>query len=95
VSNQMGDDFVELRCCGDSVGYVNAHLFTPAANERFCAIQQKIGNAWTDDAEAKVLIADPASYGPPADGTPVMFACGKCGARFAWAGGRPVQISAT
>lgn len=95
MSNQMGDGFIEIQCCGDSVGFVNARLFTPEANDRFCAIQQALGNAWTEDAEAKALIADPASYVPPADGTPVMFACGTCGATFAWAGGRPVQISST
>ena len=33
--------------------------------------------------------------GANADGTPILFPCGKCGAKFAWAGGRPVQISST
>jgi hypothetical protein len=95
VKDVMGDGFVELRCCGESAGFVNARPFTPQANERFCALQQKLGNAWPEDAAAKKLMADPASYGPPADGTPILFPCGKCGAKFAWAGGRPVQISST
>ena len=95
VKDVMGDGFVELRCCGQSAGYVNARLFTPQANERLCALQQKLSNAWPEDAEGKALIADPASYGPPADGTPILFPCRTCGAKFAWAGGRPVQISAT
>lgn len=95
VRDIMGDGFVELRCCGQSAGFVNARLFTLEANERFCAIQQRLGNEWTDDSEAKALLTDPASYGPPTDGTPILFSCGKCGAQFAWAGGRPVQISST
>jgi hypothetical protein len=94
MSNLTGEGFVEIRCCGDSVGYVNARTFTSAANERFCAIQQEKGNAWQEDAEAKELIADPTSYESPADGSPIAFWCEKCGAKFAWAGGRPVQISA-
>lgn len=95
MSNLMGDGFVELRCCGESVGFVNASPFTPEANARFCAIQQRLGNAWTEDAEAKALIADPASHGPPADGTPILFSCDKCGAKFAWAGGLPVRVSSS
>jgi len=87
--------FVELRCCGAHAGFVNARPFTPEASERFTAIQQKLGNAWQEDAEAKWLIADPASYGPPSDGTPILFPCATCGAKFAWAGGRPVPISST
>lgn len=91
----MGDGFVDVRCCGDIIGHVNARLFTPEASERFAAIQQQIGNTWTKDAEANALIADPASYTAPADGTPILFACGVCGAKFAWAGGRPVQITSS
>lgn len=95
VKDAMGDGFVELQCCGESIGYVNARPFTPEANARFCELQQRLGNAWPEGDEGKALIADPASYGPPADGTPILFSCGKCGAHFAWAGGRPVQISST
>ena len=95
VRDIMGDGFVELRCCGQSAGFVNARLFTPEANERFCTLQQRLGNAWVEDSEGKALVADPASYGPPADGTPILFPCGTCGAKFAWAGGRPVQVSST
>ena len=95
VRDIMGDGFVELRCCGKSAGYVNARPFTPEASERFSAIYQKLGNAWTEDAEAQALLADPTSYRSPADGTPIQFTCGTCGATFAWIGGRPVQISPT
>lgn len=95
VRDIMGDGFVELRCCGQSIGFVNARLFTPEANARFCALQQTLGNDWINDPEGKALMEDPGSYGPPADGTPILFPCGTCGATFAWAGGRPVQISLT
>ena len=95
VSNLLEEGFVELRCCGESVGFVNARLFTPEASARFSAIQQRLGNAWVDDAATKELLKDPASYGPPSDGTPILFPCSTCGAKFAWAGGRPVQISST
>lgn len=95
VKDALGDGFIELRCCGQSAGFINARPFTPATNERFCAIQQKLGNAWTEDAEAKALVADPESHGPPPDGTPIMFPCNTCGAKFVWAGGRPVKISST
>lgn len=97
VRKQMGleDGFVEIRCCGESAGFVNTRPFTPEASERFCAIQQRLGNAWVDDAEAKALIADPAAHGPPPDGTPVAFRCGHCGAHFKWAGGAPVRIAAS
>lgn len=95
VKDAMGDGFVELRCCEKSIGYVNARPFTPETSKRFVAIQQRLGNAWVDDDEAKKLMTDPASYGPPSDGTPILFPCSTCGAAFAWAGGRPVQISST
>lgn len=95
VRDIMGDGFVELRCCGQSAGFVNARLFTPEANDRFCAIQQRLGNAWAEDPEGKAIVADPASYGPPADGTPILFPCGTCGAKFSWIGGQPVKISST
>ena len=87
----MIDGFVELKCRGASVGFVNPRLFTTAASERFTAIQQKLGNAWVEDPEAKALINDPASYGPPPDGTPILFSCGRCGANFTWIGGVPVR----
>ena len=95
VKDAMGDGFVELRCCEKSLGYVNSRPFAPEASKRFAAIQQKLGNAWVDDDEAKELLKDPASYGPPSDGTPILFPCSTCGTKFAWAGGRPVQISST
>lgn len=95
MSELLGDGFVELRCCGDSIGFVNARSFTAQASARFCALQQKLGNAWPANAETKVLIDDPASYGPPPDGTPILFSCGSCGARFTWIGGVPVQAAAT
>jgi hypothetical protein len=95
VKDAMGEGFIELRCCGASAGFVNARSFTPEASARFVDIQQRLGNAWTEDAAGKALIADPASYGPPADGTPILFPCGTCGAKFSWAGGRPVKISST
>lgn len=91
----MGDSFIEIVCCEQSVGYVNGQLFTPEANQRFCAIQARLGNAWTEDVEAKALIADPASYAPPADGTPIAFGCTKCGAKFIWVSGRPMRMSPT
>ena len=91
----MIDGFVELKCCGASVGFVNPRLFTAAASKRFAAIQQKLGNTWTEDPEAKALVADPASYGPPPDGTPILFSCGRCGAHFTWIGGVPVRASSS
>jgi hypothetical protein len=95
VRDIMGDGFIELRCCEQSLGFVNARLFTAEANERFCALQERLGNAWGADPEGKALMEDPASYGPPADGTPVLFPCGMCGATFTWIGGRPVRVSST
>jgi hypothetical protein len=91
----MGDGFVELKCCGESVGFVNARPFTAAASLRFAAIQQTLGNAWTEDAEAKAIVADPASYGPPPDGTPILFSCERCGAHFTWIGGVPMQAGSS
>lgn len=95
VRDIMGEGFVELRCCDRSVGFVNARLFTPEANERFTALQQRLGNAWVNDPDGMALVEDPASYGPPADGTPILFPCGICGATFTWAGGRPARVSST
>lgn len=95
IRDIMSDGFVELRCCGQSAGFVNARLFTLEANERFSALQQRLGNAWVDDPEGKALVADPASYGPPSDGTPILFPCSKCGATFTWAGGRPIRVSSS
>ncbi len=91
----MTDGFVELKCCGESVGFVNARPFTTAASARFAALQQKLGDTWAEDPEARALVADPASYGPPPDGTPILFSCGRCGAHFTWIRGVPVQAGAT
>lgn len=90
--NNLQNGFVELKCCGDSVGFVNARPFTAQASARFTALQQKLGNAWPEDDETKALIADPTSYGPPPDGTPILFSCGRCGAHFTWISGVPVQV---
>jgi hypothetical protein len=59
IRNIMGDGFIELRCCGQIAGFVNARLFTPETNERFCAIQQSLGKAWEEDAEVRTLLSDP------------------------------------
>jgi len=95
VNCLTADGFIEIRCCGTSVGYVNARPFTPEASTRFCEIQQRLGDAWSKDAEAQAIVADSASYGPPPDGTPILFSCDKCGAKFTWVGGLPVQAAAT
>lgn len=92
MSNLFGNGFVEIRCCDGSVGYVNARPFTQDASNRFAAIQQRLGAAWAQDAEAQAIVADPDSYGPPPDGTPILFSCTKCGAHFAWAGGLPKRV---
>lgn len=89
------DGFIAVQCCGQIVGHVNARPFTREATERFCEIQQALGAAWPDDPEANALIADPASYETPADGTPISFGCDRCGAKFAWAGGIPARISSS
>ena len=65
MNDLKGEEFIELRCCGKSLGYVNARPFTP-------------------EADARVA---------PADGTPIRYPCERCGAKFAWTGGQPVQIS--
>ena len=87
--------FVEVRCCGDLIGITNAHPLTPDAVRTFCALQQRVGNAWVDDAEAKALFADPASYTTPADGEPIAFGCTTCGAKFAWAAGSPTKVASS
>ena len=86
--------FIEVLCCGTCVGITNARPLTPVALRKFCAIQQRVGNAWVDAVEATELLADPASYTEPADGTPIAFACGTCGSRFVWAAGRPAKVRA-
>jgi hypothetical protein len=88
------DAFVEVCCCGTRVGVTNARPLAPVALRKFCTIQQRVGNAWVNAVEATELLADPASYTTPADGTPIAFGCGTCGAKFVWAAGRPAKVRA-
>jgi len=83
------DEFRPIRCCGVLVGVVNTRPFTPEASARFCEIQSRVGNGWPDDPDAKRLIADPASYAPPPDGTACPFGCLTCGATFVFVDGEP------
>jgi hypothetical protein len=85
------DEFRQVRCCGILAGVVNTRPFTPAAINRFCEIQNRIGNDWRNDPEAKELLADPTSYAPPPDGTPCAFTCKSCGAAFLFVGGVPIK----
>ena len=89
------DEVLPIRCCGKIVGVVNTRPFTPAAVLSFCAIQERVGSAWPDDAEAKRLMADPASYAPPSDGTACPFTCRACGATFVFVAGEPKKRLAT
>ena len=93
--SNLQEGFIELRCCGTSLGFVNAHPFTATAIKRVHAIQQKLGDAWAEDVEAKALMADKASYGPPPDGTPILLSCARCGAYFTWVGGVPAQAASS
>ena len=86
--------FVAVECCGEVAGYANPSPFTVEAAAHFEAIRQRhvspfdpLGNAWSDDPEAKALIADPTAHGTPEDGTRMPFTCRRCGAAFTWAGG--------
>jgi hypothetical protein len=84
--------FVDLRCCGEIIGIVNSRPFTPEASARFHAIEERLGNAWTEDPEAQALIDDPTSCATPPDGTPVVYACATCRATFVWIGGAPMKV---
>ena len=95
MSNLLEDSFVEIRCCDGSVGYVNARPFTQEVSRRFAEIQQRLGAAWAQDPVAQAIVADPDCYGPPPDGTPILFSCNTCGAHFAWAGGLPKRVSSS
>jgi len=92
--------FIAVECCGEIVGYANPKPFSKASAARFEEIRQRhvspfdpLGNAWSDDPEAKALIADPSAHATPDDGTRMPFSCKTCGAAFVWAGGSIRRLS--
>ena len=92
--------FVEVTCCGKSLGFSNPRPFTLIAARRFEEIRQSHvtaddphGNGWATDREAKALIEDPAAHEAPDDGARLPFACGACGASFVWAGGEIQRVA--
>ena len=91
--------FIAVECCGERVGFANPRPFTREAAVRFEEIRESyvssadpFGNSWSNDAEAKKLLADPGACASPEDGERLPFSCPRCDASFVWIGGAPQRV---